>query len=65
MEAKEKSAQFLDNFSARSFDEHPDNCFAELPFMETQKLSAAARGNTIVIHFGVLIEDGSHLLVEA
>ena len=60
-----KIAQILDNVSARSFDERPDNCLAELPFMETQKLSTAARDNAIVIHFGVLIEDVSHLLFEA
>jgi hypothetical protein len=61
----EESAQFLDNFSARCFDELPDNCLVELPFTETQDLSSAARDNAIVIHFGVLIEDVSHLLFEA
>jgi hypothetical protein len=61
----EKIAQFLDNVYARCFDELPDSFLAELPISDTEKLSIATRDNAIVIHFGVLIEDVSHLVSEA
>ena len=61
----EKNAQFLDDLSARCFDEHLDSSLSELHVIETVKLSLATLDNATVIHFGVLIEDVSHLLFEA
>jgi len=61
----EKGAQVLNNIPARRLDEIIDNRQVELPVSKTEKLSLAPRDNAIVIHFGVLVEDVSHLLFKA
>ena len=56
-----KSAQLLDDYSARGVDKRPDHCHVKLPVKETEMFSIATGDIAIAIHVGALIEDVFHI----